>query len=94
MVIVSTCASDAGWPVHLAAAPYADATRERIALALGLPRGLDPQETERLIDAAQLRRAIAGPPFSQAARHLRDARKPHELTKRAQVLQQIERHLK
>ncbi|KHS43351.1 hypothetical protein [Novosphingobium subterraneum] len=80
--------------VHLAAAPYADATRERIALALGLPKGLDPQETEHLIDAAQLRRAIAGPPFSQAARHLRDARKPHELTKRAQVLQQIERHLK
>jgi hypothetical protein len=80
--------------VHLAAAPYADAARERIALALGLPKGLGPQETERLIDAAQVRRAVEGPPFSQAARHLRDARKPHELTRRAQVLQQIERHLK
>ena len=80
--------------VHLAAAPYADALRERIALALGLPRGLSPQEVEQLIDATLTRRGFEGPSFSTAARHLRDARKPHELTKRARVLQQMERHLK
>lgn len=80
--------------VHLAAAPYADAVRERIALALGLPRGLSHEEIERLIDAAQARRSIPGPTFSNAARHLRDARKPHDVTKRALVLQQIERLLK
>lgn len=80
--------------VHLAAAPYADAARERIALALGLPRGLSPQEVEHLIDATLARRGFEGPSFSTAARHLRDARKPHELTRRALVLQQIERHLK
>lgn len=79
--------------VHLAAAPYADAVRERIGTALGLPRGLSADEIDHLIDATQARRAVEGPPFSQAARHLRDARKPHDLTKRAQVLQQIERHL-
>lgn len=80
--------------VHLAAAPYADAVRDRIALALGLPRGISPEEVERLIDTAQERRAIPGPPFSTAARHLRDARKPHDVTRRALVLQQIERLLK
>lgn len=80
--------------IHLAAAPYADATRDRIALALGLPRGLSPQEIEHLIDQTLQRRGIEGPAFSTAARHLRDARKPHELTRRALVLQQIERHLK
>lgn len=80
--------------VHLAAAPYADAVRERIVLALGLPRGLAPDEAERLIDAAQARRSVPGPPFSSAARHLRAARKPHDLTRRALVLQAIERHLK
>jgi hypothetical protein len=80
--------------VHLAAAPYADAVRERIALALGLPRGLSHDEIERLIDAAQERRGVPGPTFSSAARHLRDARKPHDVTRRALVLQQIERLLK
>ncbi|HQS68783.1 MULTISPECIES: DUF4350 domain-containing protein [unclassified Novosphingobium] len=80
--------------VHLASAPYADAVRERIALALGLPRGLAPDEVERQIDVTQERRAIPGPTFSSAARHLRDARKPHEVTRRALVLQQIERLLK
>lgn len=80
--------------VHLAAAPYADAVRERIALALGLPRGLVPTEIERLIDVAQERRSVPGPTFSSAARHLRDARKPHDVTRRALVLQNIERLLK
>lgn len=80
--------------VHLVAAPYADATRERIALALGLPRGMAPDEVERQIDATQQRRGHEGPLFSQAAKHLREARKPHDLARRALVLQAMERHLK
>ncbi|MEL0209069.1 MAG: DUF4350 domain-containing protein [Novosphingobium sp.] len=79
--------------VHLAAAPYADASRERIAMALGLPKGLDPDRIEQLIDAAQERRGLSGPRFSEAARTLRASRKPHDLTRRAQALQEIERQL-
>lgn len=79
--------------VHLAAAPYADLTRERIAAALGFPKGLSAAEIDKLIDAAQIRRGIAGPLFSNAANHLCDARKPHEVTRRALALQQIERLL-
>lgn len=79
--------------VHLAAAPYADASRERIALALGLPKGLDPDRIEQLIDAAQERRGLSGPRFSEAARTLRASRKPHDLTRRAHALQEIERQL-
>lgn len=79
--------------IHLVAAPYADASRERIALALGLPKGLDPDRSEQLIDAAQERRGLSGPRFSEAARTLRASRKPHDLTRRAQALQEIERQL-
>lgn len=79
--------------VHLVAAPYADAARERLALALGLPRGQTPDATERLIDAAQDRRGLAGPRFSAAAAHLRAARKPHDLTRRAAAIRQIEKDL-
>nr|WP_246386246.1 DUF4350 domain-containing protein [Novosphingobium hassiacum] len=79
--------------VHLIAAPYADATRERLALALGLPRGQTPEATERLIDAAQDRRGLAGPRFSAAAAHLRSSRKPHDLTRRAAVIREIEKDL-
>lgn len=79
--------------VHLVAAPYADAARDRIAQALGLPRGTSADATERAIDAAQDRRGLAGPRFAAAAAHLRAARKPHDLTRRAAVIQQIEKDL-
>lgn len=79
--------------VHLVAAPYADAARERLALALGLPRSQSADMVEKLIDAAQDRRGFAGPRFSAAAAHLRSARKPHELTRRAAVVHQIEKDL-
>ncbi len=79
--------------VHLVAAPYADATRERLALALGLPRGQTADATERLIDAAQDRRGLTGPRFSAAAAHLRSSRKPHDLTRRAAVIREIEKDL-
>ncbi|MBA4354393.1 MAG: hypothetical protein C0409_06840 [Novosphingobium sp.] len=79
--------------VHLVATPYADAARERLAIALGLPRGKPADEIERLIDAAQDRRGLPGPRFSTAAAHLRAARKPHDLTRRAAVIHQIEKDL-
>ncbi|WP_068073275.1 hypothetical protein [Novosphingobium lentum] len=79
--------------VHLVAAPYADAARDRIAAALGLPRGVSVAETEAAIDSAQQRRAIAIAPFSQAAAQLRAAHKPHDVARRAAVVQSIERAL-
>lgn len=79
--------------VHLVAAPYADAVRDRLALALGLPRGQSAEAIEKLIDAAQDRRGLGGPRFSAAAAHLRSARKPHDLTRRAAVVHQIEKDL-
>jgi len=79
--------------VHLVATPYADAARDRLALALGLPRGQSADAIEKLIDAAQDRRGLGGPRFSAAAAHLRAARKPHDLTRRAAVVHQIEKDL-
>ncbi|MFN4135632.1 MAG: DUF4350 domain-containing protein [Novosphingobium sp.] len=80
--------------VHLVGRPYADAMRDRLALLLGLPKVPSAQETERLIDAALLRRGWQGGSFSATAAALRSARKPHEITRRALALQQMERHLK
>jgi len=61
--------------------------------ALGLPRGQSAEATEKLIDAAQDRRGLGGPRFSAVAAHLRSARKPHDLTRRAAVVHQIEKDL-
>ncbi|MFN3423993.1 MAG: DUF4350 domain-containing protein [Novosphingobium meiothermophilum] len=80
--------------LHLVARPYADAMRDRLALLLGLPKVPSAQETERLIDAALLRRGWQGGSFSATAAALRGARNPHEITRRALALQQMERHLK
>lgn len=79
--------------VHLVAAPYADAARDRIAQALALPRTASAADRERLIDAAQDRLGLAGPRFSAAAAHLRAARKPHDLTRRAAVVHAMEKDL-
>lgn len=79
--------------LHLIAAPYADAVRERLVLALGLPRGRDPAVTEAAIDAAQARRGLDGPPFSTLAARLRSARHPHDLASRARALQTLEKDL-
>ena len=77
----------------LVSAPYATLMRERIALALRLPRGLDAAATEAAIDAAQARRAPSLPPFSQTADGLRAARGPHDLARHAAALQTIEKAL-
>ena len=79
--------------LRLVTTPYATMMRERIALLLRLPRGLDPEATEAAIDAAQARRAPALPPFSQTAEALRAARGPHDLARHAVALQTIEKAL-
>ena len=79
--------------LRLVAAPYATMMRERIALSLRLPRGLDPASTEAAIDIAQARRAPALPRFSQTAQALRDARGAHDLARHAMALQTIEKAL-
>lgn len=80
--------------VHLVGTPYADAMRERLARVVALPKAHAPDVTDRLIDAALIRRGWQGDSFTQTAADLRKARKAHEVTRRALVLQQMERHLK
>ncbi len=79
--------------LHLIAQPYAEAARERLVAALGLPRGRPMDETDRAIDHAQTRRGIAGAPFSQAAARLSAARRAHEVVRTAADVQHIEKEL-
>lgn len=79
--------------VHLVAAPYADAMRERLSIALGLPRGRSHADTERAIDRVREGRGLTGPGFAETATRLRAARKGHEVVRRAAALQQIEKEL-
>jgi hypothetical protein len=78
--------------VHLVTGPYADAVRDRLIAALGLPRGHGGAEAEAMIDRAQERRGLSDRRFrtgEQAARHAQ----PHEVARRAAALQQIEKDL-
>ncbi len=79
--------------IHLISGPYADAARERLVAALGLPRGRTGEESEAAIDRVQERRGLAGPPFSHVAARLRAARRRDDVTKRAAELQKIEKEL-
>jgi hypothetical protein len=79
--------------LHLISAPYADAARDRLVIALGLPRGRSADESDAAIDHVIARRGLAVMPFSIAAARLRDARKPDEVARRAADLQRIEKEL-
>ncbi|MDE2563369.1 MAG: DUF4350 domain-containing protein [Sphingomonadales bacterium] len=79
--------------IHLVSAPYADASRDRLAAALGLRRGRAGADIEAAIDRVQDARGVAGPKFSQAAAALRAARNPLEVARRAATLHSIERAL-
>lgn len=84
--------------LHLIAAPYATAARERLAKALALPRQPDADATEKAIDRA-LENRLGTPrdgsatPFSQIAASLRAARKPEDILKAARDLHSLERTL-
>ena len=79
--------------LHLLGGPYADAARERLVKALALPQRLDPAAAEAVIDRALARREPGAQPFSAAAADLRGARKPRDLLRAAQRLNQLERTL-
>jgi hypothetical protein len=79
--------------LHLIARPYAEAARDRLVIALGLPRGRPVEETDRAIDLAQTRRGIASIPFSQAAARLSAAKRAHEVVRGAADMQHIEKEL-
>lgn len=79
--------------LHLIAAPYATAARERLAKALALPRQPDAAATEQAIDRALSARDGAAKPFSQIAATLRAARRPEDILKAARALHSLERTL-
>jgi len=79
--------------LRLIAGPYADASRERLVMALGLPRGRPSAETEAAIDRLQARLGSAGPRYSELAARLRAARRSTDVVLRAAALQRLERDL-
>lgn len=78
--------------LHLVGAPYADAARDRLARALGLPAG-DAAATEAAIDRALAARDPERTPFSEVAARLRAARRRPEMVHAAQDLHALERTL-
>ena len=80
--------------LHLVAAPYADAARDRLARALALPHHADAAQTEAAIDRALAARAPAMRSFSIISAELRAARRPHDMLRLAQDLNALERMLK
>ncbi len=79
--------------MHLLAAPYAALVRDRLARTLALPRQADPERTEAAIDRALAARDPQAKPFSRIASDLRGARRPAELLRAGQALQDVERTL-
>jgi len=79
--------------VRLIAGPYADAARERLVHALGLPRGRPPEETDAAIDRLQSRLDRTGPRWSELAARLTAARRVTDVVQRAAALQRLERDL-
>ncbi|MEI6640489.1 MAG: DUF4350 domain-containing protein [Novosphingobium sp.] len=79
--------------LRLIAGPYADASRERLVIALGLPRGRTLAETEAAIDRLQARLGNTGPRYSELAARLRVARRSTDVVLRAAALQRLERDL-
>lgn len=84
--------------IRLIAAPYADAARERLVHALGLPRGRPPEETDAAIDRLQARLDPSGQDttrarWSELAARLSAARRSADVVQRAAALQRLERDL-
>ncbi len=79
--------------IRLIATPYANAARERLVHALGLPRGRPPEETDAAIDRLQARVDPNGPRWSELAARLSAARRSADVVQRAAALQRLERDL-
>ncbi|WP_353228265.1 hypothetical protein [Novosphingobium sp.] len=75
---------------HLITGPYADATRERLQIALGLPRWRNAAETDAAIERIQHLTAPGTTPFATAVARLTAARTPPAIAARAADLHTIE----
>lgn len=78
---------------HLIAGPYADAARERLINALGLPRRRPSSETDLAIERIQSTVAPGGEPFGTVAARLAAARKAGAIATAAAELHTIEQAL-
>jgi len=78
---------------HLIAGPYVDATRDRLALALGLPRRRPNAETDAAIERIQRAIAPDSTPFGEAANKLATATGPAAIALHAAELHAIENAL-
>ncbi len=78
---------------HLLAQPYVDATRERLARALGLPRPRTPTQTDAAIVRIQHEVAPDSVPFDDVVTKLLAATGPHALAAQAAELHAIENAL-
>jgi hypothetical protein len=78
---------------HLIAAPYADAARERLMVALGLPRLRPVAETDAAIARIQHSLAPDTMPFGEVAARLAAAKGAGAITAQAAELHQIEQAL-
>lgn len=78
---------------HLIAGPYVDATRDRLALALGLPRRRSTDETDAAIERIQRAIAPGSMPFGEAAAKLAAATGPQAIALHAAELHAIENAL-
>ena len=78
---------------HLITGPYVDATRDRLALALGLPRRRPVEETDAAIERIQRTIAPGTTPFGEAAGKLAAATGPQAIALHAAELHTIENAL-
>jgi len=78
---------------HLIAGPYADATRERLTVALGLPRQRPVAETDAAIARIQHSVAPDTVPFGEVAAKLTAAKGAAAITAQAAELHRIEQAL-
>lgn len=79
--------------MHLITGPYAQAARERLVSALGLPRGDDTAHSDAAIDRTMAARGIDRQPFSTTAARLVAAKSPHDVARMAAELHQTEKDL-
>lgn len=78
---------------HLIAGPYADATRERLIVALGLPRRRPVAETDAAIARIQHAVAPGTTPFGEVAARLAEAHGAPAIAAQAADLHQLEQAL-
>jgi hypothetical protein len=78
---------------HLLAAPYADAVRDRLVAALGLPRRRPAAQTDAAIERIQAATAPGTVPFAQAVARLSAARGAAAIATQAAHLHAIEQAL-